>query len=147
MNKSQAFSIYGLIASVLVVTSVLALITTQQTIPGTGVLQTVGVEVYGDKQCTNATSSINVGLVTPGSSKSFTLYLKNVGNSILTLNMTSKNWSPSTASNYMTFTWNREGQEINPNQVISFVITLSVSSSVQGINSFSFELVVTGTAD
>lgn len=145
MNRFQTLAVYAVIATALAATSVTALLTAQKTISGTGSIQTVGVGVYWDQQCTNATSSLNFGLMAPGSSKNFTLYLKNTGNSILTLSMTTKNWNPTQASNYMTLAWNREGQQINPNQVIGFVITLSVAANVQGISSFSFDTVISGT--
>lgn len=145
MHKSQALAITALIASVIAATSVMALLTTQRTISGAGAIKAVGVGVYWDSACTNETSSLDFGLLEAGGSKSFTLYLKNNGNSPLTLNMTSQNWSPSSAPSYMSLTWTREGQQINPDQVIQFVITLSVSSSVTGISSFSFDIVITGT--
>ncbi len=145
MHKSQALAITALIASVIAATSVMALLTTQRTISGAGAIKAVGVGVYWDSACTNETSSLDFGLLEAGGSKSFTLYLKNNGNSPLTLNMTSQNWSPSSAPSYMSLTWTREGQQINPDQVIQFVITLSVSSSVTDISSFSFDIVITGT--
>lgn len=145
MHKSQALAITALIASVIAATSVMALLTTQRTISGAGAIKAVGVGVYWDSACTNETSSLDFGLLEAGGSKSFTLYLKNNGNSPLTLNMTRQNWSPSSASSYMSLTWNREGQQISPDQVIQFVITLSVSSSVTDISSFSFDIVITGT--
>lgn len=145
MQKIQALAIYALIVSVVAATSVVALLTTQTTISGTGSIKTMGVGVYWDLACTNATSSLNFGLLEPGGSKNFTLYLKNSGNSPLTLNMTSQDWSPSSASSYMTLTWNREGQQIIPDQVMQFVVTLSVSPSVTGISSFSFDTIITGT--
>jgi len=145
MQKTQALAVYALIASVVAATSVMALLTTQKTLSGTGTIKAVGIGVYWDLPCTNATSSLNFGLLEPGGSKNFTLYLKNNGNSPLTLSMTTQNWNPSTASSFMTLTWNREGQQISPNQVIQFVITLSVSPSVTGISSFSFDIIITGT--
>ena len=145
MQKTQALAIYALIASVVAATFVMALLTTQKTISGTGAMKAVGVGVYWDLSCTNATSSLNFGLLESGESKNFTLYLKNSGNSPLTLSMTTQNWNPSTASSYMTLTWNREGQQVSPGQVIQFVITLSVSPSVTGISSFSFDTKITGT--
>jgi len=145
VNRFQTLAVYAVIATALAATSVTALLTAQKTISGTGSIQTVGVGVYWDQQCTNATSSLNFGQMAPGSSKNFTLYLKNTGNSILTLSMTTKNWNPTNASNYMTLTWNREAQKINPNQVLAFVITLSVASNIQGITSFSFDTVISGT--
>jgi len=145
MQKTQALTIYALIASLLAVGAVTAVLTSQKTISGSGSIKSVGLGVYWDQKCTNATSSLNFGQMEPGSSKNFTLYLKNEGNSVLTLSMTSQNWNPATASNYMTLTWNRQGQQVNPNSVISFVITLTISGSIQGISTYSFDIIISGT--
>jgi len=145
MRKTQALTIYALIASLLAVGAVTAVLTSQKTISGSGSIKSVGLGVYWDQKCTNATSSLNFGQMEPGSSKNFTLYLKNEGNSVLTLSMTSQNWNPATASNYMTLTWNRQGQQVNPNSVISFVITLTISGSIQGISTYSFDIIISGT--
>jgi len=145
MQKTQAVAIYVLIASVVAASSVMALLTTQKTISGAGTIKAVGIGVYWDQQCTNVTSSLNFGLLDPGQSKSFTLYLKNNGNAPLTLSMTTQNWNPSTASSYMTLTWNYGGQQISSNQVLQFAITLSISPSITAISSFSFDIIITGT--
>ncbi len=143
MQKSQAIVIFTLVASVLVV-SAFALLTIQWNMSGTGSIKGVGLGVYWDLQCTNATSSLEFGQLEPGSSKSFTLYLRNEGNSALTLSMTSENWNPANAADYMTLTWNREGQQVSPDEVIDFVITLSVSENIQGISSFSLDIIISG---
>ena len=145
MQKTQALAIYALVASVLAVSAITALLTTQRTIHGTGSIKGVELGVYWDLPCTNATSSLDFGLLEPGSSKNFTLYLRNEGNSALTLNMTSENWNPANATDYMTLTWNREGQQISPDEVIDFVITLSVSEYTTGIDTFSLDITISGT--
>jgi hypothetical protein len=123
----------------------MALLTTQTIVPGTGSIKGVGVGVYWDLQCKNQTSTLDFGLLEPGSSKNFTLYLKNKGNTLLTLNMTSEEWNPTNATEYLTLTWNREGQQLNVGEVIDFMIMLSVSSNVTGIDSFSMDIVISGT--
>ena len=143
MQRSQILVIFVLVASVLVA-STFALLTIQKNIQGTGSIKGVGLGAYWDQQCTNATSSIAFGLLEPASSKSFTLYLRNEGNLALTLSMTSENWNPANAADYMTVTWNREGQQINPHKVIDCVITLSVSEGIQGISSFSLDIIISG---
>ncbi len=145
MHKIQVIAVYALVASVFLTTITFALLTTQRTIHSTGSIKGVGLGVYWDSQCTNATSSLDFGQLEPGSSKNIPLYLKNEGNSALTLNMTSENWDPANAIDYMTLTWNREGQQISPDEVIGFVITLSVSGNVQGISSFSLDIIISGT--
>lgn len=145
MRKAQALVIYLSVISFFMVGASYALLTTQETIQGTGSIKGMGFGIYWDQQCTAATSSLDWGLLEPGSSTDFTLYLRNEGNSALTLSMASENWSPANATDYLTLTWNREGQQVNPDEVLKFVITLTVSADVQNIDSFSFDITISGT--
>lgn len=145
MRKAQALVIYLSAISFFMVGASYALLTTQETIQGTGSIKGMGFGIYWDQQCTAATSSLDWGLLEPGSSTDFTLYLRNEGNSALTLSMASENWSPANATDYLTLTWNREGQQVNPDEVLKFVITLTVSADIQNIDSFSFDITISGT--
>lgn len=144
MERSQVIAIYALVASVLLVTSVLAVLTIQWSMRGTGSVKGVGLGVYWDLECTNATSSLDFGLLASGSSKNFDLYLRNEGDLDITLSMTSENWDPANAADYLTLSWNREGQQIGPDGVMGCVITLSVSEDIQGISSFSLDIIISG---
>jgi len=143
MNKSQTIAILVVVASVLVA-STLALLTIQWSMHGSGSIKGVGLGVYWDPQCTNATSSLEFGQLEPGSPKNFALYIRNEGNTALTLNMTSENWDPANAADYMALTWNREGQQIDPDEIIGCTITLYVSQNIQGISSFSLDIIISG---
>jgi hypothetical protein len=144
MHKSLTLVILVLTASALVV-STFALVTIQRNIPGSGSIKGVGVEVYMDSACNNPLSSIDFGLLEAGSQKEVTFYLRNEGNADLTLSMTSKDWNPIEAADYLSLVWNREGQQMRPGQVISCLMTLSVSSSIQGINSYDLTITITAT--
>ena len=144
MQRSQILVIYVLVASVLVA-STFAVITIQKSVPGAGSIKGVGLGIYWDLQCRNETSAINFGLLEAGSQKDFTLYLENEGNADLTLSMTAQDWDPTEASNYLSLTWNREGQKISPDQVMSFVLRLSVSPNIQDVSSFSLDITIYGT--
>lgn len=144
MQRSQVIAIYAVVASVLLVTAILAVLTVQWSMQGTGSIRGVGLGVYWDPECTNATSSLDFGLLTPGSSRDFDLYLRNEGDLDLNLSMTSENWDPANATDYLTLTWDREGQQIIPDEVIACVITLYVSEDIEGISSFSLDIIVSG---
>jgi len=116
---------------------------TNRTISNTGSVEGLGVGVYWDQSCTNTTSSINWGILEPGTNKNVTVYIKNEGNSAFTLAKTTSNWSPSNAVNYITLDWNYGGQTLSVNQVIPVKFTLSVSSSITGITNFSFDITIT----
>ena len=143
MQKTMVITLTLLAMSALAA-STFALQTTTKTIPSGGSIKGVGVGVYWNSMCTNATTSIPFGLLEPGASKSYTLYLKNEGNTAVTLSMLAQNWSPSAAGTYMTVFWNREGASIGAGQTISCILTLSVSPSIQGIDTFALDIVITG---
>ena len=118
-------------------------ITNNKTVSSNGSVKGVGVGVYWNQACTNATSSISWGILDPGSNVNKTIYVRNEGNTASTLSMTTSNWNPTNASSYMTLSWDYGGQTVNVNQVVQVKLTLSVSSSVTGITNFSFDITIT----
>jgi hypothetical protein len=116
-----------------------------RTVSNTGTVKAVGVGVYWDQAATNSVSSINWGILDPGSNVNKTVYIRNEGNTASTLAMSASNWSPSNASTYMTLSWNYGGQTVNVNQVVQVKFTLAVSSNISGITNFSFDITITAT--
>lgn len=108
-------------------------------------IQTAGIAAYRDAGCTTTASEVPWGILAPGSSGEYRVYIKNEGTTSLNLFLDTANWSPTTAANYMTLNWNYNGQTIQPNQVIQITLRLTVSQSISGIGNFSFEIVLTGT--
>lgn len=146
MHKTLTLLTIVLVASAMVV-STFALFVIQKDIPGRGSIETIepGIGLYLDQQCANVVSSVDFGLLEPGSSMDFTFYLKNEGNTDLSLNLTSRNWFPVEASEYMSLTWDQEGQQISPNQIIIGTIKLSVSPDIQDISSYSLTITINAT--
>jgi len=115
-----------------------------RTINNAGNVNTIGVGVYWEALCANEVSTINWNYVEPGSTQNTTIYIRNEGTIPMTLNMTTSNWSSLQASAYIMLNWNREGNQVNPNAVLETVLTLTVSSNVTEISSFSFDITITG---
>jgi uncharacterized repeat protein (TIGR01451 family) len=134
-----AIAVMGLMVSALG-----ALVATR-TISNSGSVTAVGVGLYSDIGCTTALSAISWGTLNPGDVKNYTIYVRNEGTVPVKLNMTVSNWNPSSASSYITLTWNQEKSTLTAGQVVPAVLTLSVSSSVSGVTSFSFDITITGT--
>src|SRR3990170_1817058 len=82
----------------LMVTQVTSFIIASKTIPNVGSLRTVGVGVYFDAALTNKVSSIDWGALDLGSNKNVTVYIRNEGNSAVSLTMNPANWVPATTS-------------------------------------------------
>jgi len=136
----------GCALSLSMLTQVMSSMQTNTKISNQGALKTVGVGVYWDSGLTNKVSSIDWGILEPGSNVNKTVYIRNEGNAAATLSMTTSNWNPSNASNYLTLTWNYGGQTLNVNEAIQVKFTLSASSSVTGITNFSFDITITASA-
>jgi hypothetical protein len=118
---------------------------TSRTISNMGLVRGIGVGIYWDSACTNQTSSVNWGLLDPGSNKTVTIYVRNEGNVAATLSKTAQNWNPSSASTYITLNWNYAGQTLAVYQVLQVNLSLTVSPTISGITNFTFDITVTAT--
>jgi hypothetical protein len=110
-----------------------------------GNVSTIGVAVYWEDTCVNNVTRIDWGLIEPGASENVTVYILNSGTVPMTLNMTTDNWDPAAASTDIALSWDREGNAVNAQSVLQAVLTLSVSSSISDVSSFSFDITITGT--
>lgn len=152
MKRNEAI-IIGVAFLLAVYTSVLSVLVIQasssaqasKTFSNTGTVMTVGVGVYWDTSCTNLVSSIDWGSLEPGASSDVTLYIRNEGSSASTISKYTSNWNPSNAWAYITLSWDYAGQQIEQNEVIQVTMTLSISSSIKEITSFSFDITITAS--
>jgi len=134
-----------LVALVLLDGMVMGTLLGQVTLPNLGTVKAIGVGVYWDSGCSNTVTSVNWGTVEPGSTNDVTIYIKNEGNTAATLSSVAENWNPSIASTYMSLTWDYAGQVIDVGAVVQVTLSLSVSDTIEGITSFSFDIVIVGS--
>lgn len=145
LHRSRLIAVYVLLVSTVLVISVLALLTVQWTMPGTGSVKGIGFGVYWDSQCTNVASAIVFGQLELGTPKSFFLYLRNEENSVFSLNMTSQNWVPVEVKNFVTITWNCEGRQVAPDEIIPCEITVLATSKPVDLDSFNVDIIISAT--
>jgi hypothetical protein len=152
MNQMQITKIPKLSAIILTIiaialtASTAAVLSANQNVPSSGTITTTpNIGIYSDNTCTTSMTSINWGSITAGGTATQTIYLKNTGTGTITLNLSTTNWSPSGASSYITASWNKEGTQLSAGQSVAATITLTVSSTVNGITTFSNTIVITGT--
>jgi len=122
---------------------------TSQTLSSAGSIQiqtTAEIGVYSDFQCNYPLSSLSWGTLEPGGSQAIVCYIKNEGNSALTLSMAPSGWDPTDAENYLDLSWNYNGNPIAPDAVVQITFTLTVDASIEGITSFSFDINIVGTS-
>ena len=141
----------GAIIAIIAITGMFLTLTTagllsvNQSISSSGSLTTVNVGVYSDSAYSQPLTSIDWGTISPGTTVTRTIYVKNTGNTQITLSMTTNGWSPTSANGPLTLTWNREGTTLSAGISTAATLTLSISSSISGITTFSVNIVITGT--
>ena len=123
----------------------LGAITVTQNVSSSGVVTDSNIGVYSDSGCTTNMTSINWGSVAAGGTATQTVYVKDTGTGAMTLSLAVSNWSPSGASTYITISWNKQGTQLSAGQSVAATITLTVSSSITGITSFSNTITISGT--
>jgi len=145
MTKPSTGLIIALAATGLFLSLVTAGIIATQTIPSSGTVTTVNVGVYLDEQCTQNCTSINWGGVYPDDAINRTVYVKNTGAVPITLSITDGNWDPIDASDYLTLTWDKQGEVLEVDNSVPANLTLSVASDTGDLTAFNFNIIITGT--
>lgn len=106
----------------------------------------LNIGVYSDGDCSSNASSVDWGVVEPGSVQNVSLFVRNEGTVAADLYLTTGDWSPSNASEFLTLTWDYSGQILDRFEIVLVVLTLQVSPEVRGISSFSFDIIIGATA-
>jgi hypothetical protein len=118
---------------------------TARKLSSTGTIETIGVGVYTDTQCSCPMTSLQWGKLEPGGSQTVTCYIRNEGNLPSTLSMYTSNWNPSNSDTYLSLSWDYGGQLIEPGKSTQVTFTLSVDANIEGITDFSFDITIVGT--
>jgi hypothetical protein len=114
-------------------------------VPSVSAVSATGsIAVYSDPSCAKTVSSIDWGVLSPGQTKKVVVYARNEGNETILLTVTSANYSPVNASDYLNFTWTCVDPRIAANKTVEVTQSLYVSPTAAGISSFSFNIVFSG---
>ncbi|TRO47718.1 hypothetical protein E2P47_04035 [Candidatus Bathyarchaeota archaeon] len=122
---------------------------TAKTLSASGSIQiqsSPGIGIYLNSQATAPLTSLNWGTLEPGQNQNITMYIKNEGNTPVALSLQTSNWTPTSAQNYLSLTWNYNDLPISPNQTRQVTITLNVDPDITGITNFSFDITILATA-
>lgn len=111
-------------------------------IPSTGVIKTVGCDVYWDSDLTNHVDLIDWGTVEHGNEYNASIYVVNTSNVPANLTLGTESWNPPETSDFVTLYWNYNNQTLAVSEVILVVFTLEISLDVTGITNFSFDIVI-----
>jgi hypothetical protein len=107
---------------------------------------TIDIDVYSDSACTQPISSVVWGSIEAGDSENRVVYVKNTGDDSVVLSLGTDNWSPSEAEDDLHLSWDYGGSTLSTGAVLQVTLILDVDSSVNGIDDFSFDIVITGSA-
>ncbi len=121
------------------------LLLSSQNMPSGGTLTAVNVGVYSNLACTTNLTSIDWGTVSPNSTTTKTIYVKNTGNVPVTLSMTASGWSPAGVSTYIAQAWNSTSVVLAPNAVATALLTLTITNIPQSYTGFNYNTTITGT--
>ncbi len=146
-NRRLTLAIAVLVTVAIVLTATTyAALGTNQNPSAEGVVEvSADLGVYLDCDCTTDLSTINWGILSPGQSTTNTIFIKNTGNSALSLRMETSNWDPVEANGPITITWNRENASIEPEETTIAIITLTVASSEVDFSTFGVQISIAGT--
>ena len=106
----------------------------------------IEIDVFADSGCTQKISSVQWGSVQAGGSVSRVVYVRNSGDYGVVLSLVASNWSPAVAEDYMSLSWDYSGGLLGSGAVAQVTLTLSVDAGVSGVSSFSFDVVIVGSA-
>jgi hypothetical protein len=149
MRKMKTRENLGVIGIIIIALAgglaVSGLLSTSRTLPSTGTIMAINVEVYWDSGGTQNVTSIDWGIPAPGDVVSKTVYVKNSGNNVMNISMSISGWTPAGAAAYLTVTWDQEGAVVAAGGTVQAIISLDVSGGITGISDFSFDIVIEGT--
>ena len=105
----------------------------------------VSVNLYLEKECINAISSIDWGTLEPGVPRSVVVYVKNMGTEALILHLGEESWNPGVAADYIRLQWNCSGDVVEAGGIVEITLILTVSENVENVSNFTFDVLITGT--
>jgi uncharacterized membrane protein len=141
---SAAILLSGILSG-FIIDNVRSLYQTSNTISSIGTLKAIGIEIYQNEDLADRVTTINWGTLKPGDTKTYTIYISNKGNFPLTLSMSTSNWNPPSASDYLSLTWSYSGQTIRAGEAVQVTLTLTVNRSISGLSNFGFDITTVGS--
>ena len=157
MNKKAIYIITTLIAGISVFGSfsVIGILQSTERVSSSGLIvqpmpppplppppePSIDIECFSDSQCLNLISNVEWGDINVGGSVSRMVWVKNSGEADTYLTLTTENWNPTNAGDYLSLDWDYNGNPLEPDSIRQIVLTLNVSPSIQGINAFYFDIV------
>ena len=132
-------------AFLLGVASTVAIMTWSQKIPNVATLKVVGVGVFKDVNFTMPVTMIDWGIVEPGETRNYTVFLRSESNVPMNLTMYVANWNPENASLYLDLIWDYDDALLAPGASVPITFSLIVDASIPKFPAFSFDIWIVGS--
>ena len=107
----------------------------------------VSVGVYWDCYCTSPVESIDWGNLSPGSTKTASIYVRNEADADVRLSLNTTGWTPTHASEDISLDWNYTRGPLRPEDAAHTTLSLSVSPRITNVTDFNFDIVISATED
>ena len=101
-SRKAVLSTMAMLILVTVLGGVIAVQYLSIRIPNSATVQGAGLGIYWDMNFSNHTTSITWGTIAPSTNYTRTLYIRNEQNANVTLELSTENWNPASAANYIT---------------------------------------------
>ncbi len=146
LQENSVATLIAIAATAIILTiATSAVLSPNQNTTMDGTMSAVNVSIFNDSACTTDCTSISIGDMSPGTSKTYTFYVKNTGTVPVTLSMAPSDWNPTSANGPITLTWNRENYSLEAGASIDATLTLAVSQSISmNVTAFSLNVAITG---
>lgn len=105
----------------------------------------IDLDIYSEIECINKKTEIEWGSIEAGRSVSRTIYIKNSGSVEVVLSFLLDEWNPVETSRYLTLLWDYDGRPVKIGNVLRIKLTLTVDSSINGVDQFSFDVIFIAT--
>jgi hypothetical protein len=116
-------------------------------VEGPGEVKAIGIGVYMDKNCYHHVTSVDWGLIEPGSTIDINVFVRNEGNTSATLSISTSNWNPSEATSFVHLSWNYTGEIVEESRVLPVTLSLNVDADIEEIWVISFDVNIEGSQD
>jgi hypothetical protein len=106
----------------------------------------VEIDVYNDRECTEKLTDIKWGEIGTGKLVKRVIYIKNTGDSEVTLSLVTDNWDPNEVLKHMTLLWDYDGENLSSGAIMKITLTLKVDASISILGNFNFDIIIIGSA-
>ena len=113
--------------------------------PKRATVSAVNVGVYSDSKCEVNCSAIDWGNISPGEVITKTVYVKNTGDSRVSLSLAASIWNPIEAESLFELSWNLGRRSLGAGKAVPATLTLSAAPDLGSLSSFKFTISIVGT--